>query len=112
MAEYADDDAANDYFDEREEDCTYRVAQPSKPLSFVTITWDQFERMSNDSCDYVETEVDGKKVISVILIDDNDNERCVAVWYQKAEVGSMCLTFPNEDVCEYTEKDPNWPYGW
>src|ERR1035437_1665406 len=65
-----------------------KYAPPTTSRTFQKITWEQFEQLCPGTDDYEETEIDGKCVEGAF-----DGANCIGMYYQKAKIGSKCLSF-------------------
>ena len=82
-----------------------KKAQKIKP-EFKKLTYSEFEKLSMNSEDYSETEIDGKGVLV-----HSKNGVVDALYYVKAKIGSFCANSGARGALNFSELDPNWPYG-
>ena len=75
-------------------------------FTFTKISYEQFERLSMDSSDYDETEIDGKHV----MIHYNKDGNVDALYYPSKKIGSECKEFNTDDPLDFSEQDTNWPW--
>ena len=83
------------------------MSRRGKKLIFTYLkSFDAFEKATSDfrSIDFEETQIDGYNVLACY----NGND-CIALYYNKAETGSVCLDFKG-DAISFSELDTNWVY--
>lgn len=76
-------------------------------FNFEKISYEQFERLSLESSDYEETEIDGKHV--QVHYDKSGNVD--ALYYTGKRFGSYCKEIKTNDAIDFSEQDVNWPWN-
>ena len=76
-------------------------------FNFEKISYEQFERLSLESSDYEETEIDGKHV--QVHYDKSGNVD--ALYYTGKRFGSYGKEIKTDDAIDFSEQDVNWPWN-